>query len=203
MKLKNFVFVFVLFLVFFSFSSNSFASEYKSAAEEVFNSFDSTYKEYVVIKQDDGSSILFILNSSSFDFSSVPSSQLVQINPDYVRFQFLYPGYSYYVATYIYDTSTNKFKHNNNKVVNETTYSSVRHNCVSVEDSTIDIYRVDGSLFFQLTPTLAEVITQGVQTMALQVVGAMKILVVCGVGLIALLAVLGVFGKVFRIFQVK
>lgn len=63
-------------------------------------------------------------------------------------------------------------------------------------------------IFFQGAPTeelyqmTLRVMTEELQNQSLTLVGTMRILTVCGVGLIALLIGLNLFGKVFRIFRV-
>lgn len=78
----------------------------------------------------------------------------------------------------------------------------------SLLDSTITIYNEDGTIFFQPPPTkphqiLAEVTKEEMVKAQSNLVGTMRTLALCGVGLIALLMVLPLFGKVFRIFRVK
>lgn len=63
--------------------------------------------------------------------------------------------------------------------------------------STLSFYKEDGTLFFPL-PLWAEVekVTQGeMMTTLAETLGTMKILMVCGVGCLALLVVLSLFGK--------
>lgn len=75
--------------------------------------------------------------------------------------------------------------------------------------SDVNVYNTDGTIFFQVapptegTPTVEGTITEEMKKFQTTLVGTMRILMVCGVGLIALLIGLNLFGKVFRIFRVK
>lgn len=81
---------------------------------------------------------------------------------------------------------------------------------VLIFESTDDIYKYDGTLFFQAPPEGMS-LTEAIQVMIhLEMekfpkilVGAMKILVLCGVGCLALLMVFPLFGKVLRIFRLR
>lgn len=115
-------------------------------------------------------------------------------------------GIQYYFSTYMRNDLGTGWKFigtTERKITHTSNAASTFYAFQGIDYSTTNLYYEDGSLFFQLTPNLEETIAEGVQTMGRQVVGTMRILVVCGVGLIALLAGLGLFGKVFRIFQVK
>lgn len=88
---------------------------------------------------------------------------------------------------------------------NLTTYTGINEKSY-VLGSSLDIYNDDGTLFFEQTPVvvpLEEIMKTEMPKFQETTVGTMKVLVLCGVGLIALLVVLNLFGKVFRIFQVK
>ena len=71
--------------------------------------------------------------------------------------------------------------------------------------STVDVYNEDGSVFFTPSAVMAQPLEEIMRTEMPKfqetTVGTMMILVVCGVGLIALLVVLNLFGKVSRIFR--
>lgn len=78
---------------------------------------------------------------------------------------------------------------------------------VTILESNVDIYEYDGSSFtdvvvFRPTPPLLEVVAESMENFQVTTVGAMKILLLCGVGLIASLVGLKVFGRVLPIFRV-
>ena len=75
--------------------------------------------------------------------------------------------------------------------------------CKTILYSTDDVCDKDGNVVFPLTPPLKEVTEMALANFQTKTGGVMKILVVCGVGLIALLVGLNLFGKVFAIFQVR
>lgn len=73
----------------------------------------------------------------------------------------------------------------------------------NVLKSNKDIYDSENVLFFRALP-LEKVIQNNLQkNLQPKVAGGMKILALCGVGLMALLVGLKVFGKVFKIFRVQ
>lgn len=82
-------------------------------------------------------------------------------------------------------------------------------NNLTIISSDFDIIGKNNELLFPEAPTLElyqkiqELTNQEMTKTQMTVVGAMKVLVLCGVGLIALLVVLNLFGKVFRLFQVR
>lgn len=82
-------------------------------------------------------------------------------------------------------------------------YDYMSDSFTNVLKSNKDIYDSENVLFFQALP-LQEVIQSNLQSrLQPKVVGEMRILALCGVGLIALLVGLNLFGKVFKIFRAQ
>lgn len=119
----------------------------------------------------------------------------------------------YFTFTYYIYSSDGKINVPQDKWYTEQNYNRYTDNLshtmpssCSVVYSTFDILNQDGSVFFQAPKlTLAEVV-QGATKEALPhrlqdpTVGTMRVLVLCGVGLIALLMGLNLFGKVLPRF---
>lgn len=94
---------------------------------------------------------------------------------------------------------------NNFSLSNFAKFNTSNTDSYNVVHSTFDFVKNDGTVFFQQPPTelyqiIHKVTEEGLET-RLTLAGTIRILVLCGVGLIALLMVLNLFGKVFNHYR--
>lgn len=170
---------------------NKLGNGYTCSEYLIYQDNDGTYR-YIAFGSSDGN---VEINITVDTVNNVTTFESVDNEP------FRYSRYSY-------DSTTNSWKHSTTPQNDDSDGIYVMANdfieSFTILESTSNVYDSNGTLFFpnppeaQLYQMIQKVITEEMGTQQKTLVGTMKILMVCGVGLMSLLIGLVLFGKVLR-----
>lgn len=190
-----------------------------SYADTVYPSLDtinafSDYEEYVIFAEYiDGQPVFYHINlfDDNKDYITSKNAKFeIKINTSNVPVVYLRDSngtaLNFTRKNYVYQVlnpSLGWTLRDDSTTVQSAMLKDINNNTYSYVSSTVDILNQDGTIFFPPPPTELYQIIQGVTNQTLPqtqttVVGTMRILVLCGVGCLALLMVFPLFGKVLK-----
>lgn len=195
---KRFSILFFSILFCLMFSTMAFAGSIATADPDMYPlptiPEGNPYSEYIIVELGGTTKLYYFYDDESFTVNSTIDSA--------IRFVTNRTGITRHTFTFNKDTKTWGDSGSQTTTNKQNSFSFTY-----LYDCSVDILNSDGTVFFQaplVNPELHQIIQrvteQGLKE-KLTLAGTIRILLLCGVGLMALLVVLSLFGKVFNRYR--